>query len=129
MGYICVSTSGISVEQRPENQYKIFPRLRVAKCTLYISNTYMGNASRLSSKKNRGLRCAEKKFSLNCNGEDRLRRGIAGSRIRCELEFFAIFFMRLIERYLAHSLNIINISEARYALRGIVIFQMQVEEK
>lgn len=90
----------------------------MAKCTLYIFDTYMGNASRLSSKKNHGLRCAEKKFSLNCNGEDRLRRGIAGSRIRCELEFFAIFFMRLIERYLAHSLNIINISEARIRASG-----------
>lgn len=129
MGYICVSTSGISVEQLDQKiNIKYFHAFEWQN-TLYIFNTYMGNASRLSSKKNRGLRCAEKKFSLNCNGEDRLRRGIAGSRIRCELEFFAIFFMRLIERYLAHSLNIINISEARYALRGIVIFQMQVEEK
>lgn len=42
--------------------------------------------------------------------------GIAGSRIRCELEFFAIFlcFTHLIERYLAQMLNIINISEVRY---------------
>lgn len=37
-------------------------------------------------------------------------------------------FVRLIERYLTHSLNVINISEVRYVLRGIVIFQMQVEE-
>lgn len=54
-----------------ENKHKTFPRLRVAKCTLHISNTYMGNASRLSNKKNRGLRCAQKEFSLNCNDEDR----------------------------------------------------------